>query len=95
MDLDLRWEPDANRFLAIVETEESARAIPIYTAYAEKAIEKKNRGDYQTAAAHLQRASHACRLADQMGWWTSYIRKLKSGFARYSALQDELRKAGL
>ncbi len=95
MDLDLRWEPDANRFLAIVETEESARAIPIYTAYAEKAIEKKNRGDYKRAAAHLQKAFYACRSADRMGWWTSYIHNLKSEFARYSALQDELRKAGL
>ena len=95
LPMDLRWDADANKLLETVETEEPARVIPIHTGSAEAAIAKKNRGDYQTAAAHLQRASHACRLADQMGWWTSYIRKLKSGFARYSALQDELRKAGL
>ena len=92
---DLDWDADARRFLTIVETEESARAIPIYTAYAEKAIEKKNRADYKRAAAHLQKAVYACQSADRMGWWTSYIRNLKSEFARYSALQDELRKAGL
>ncbi len=95
LPMDLRWEADANRLLAIVETEEPARVITIHTGYAEAAIAKKNRGDYQKAAAHLQKAFHASRSADRMGWWTSYIRNLKSEFARYPALRDELRKAGL
>jgi uncharacterized Zn finger protein len=68
-------------------------AIRIYQEMVETVIEQRQRGRYGSAVSLL------CRMRDQhlndSASWTNYLAALKNRCTRFTALKDELRKAGL
>jgi len=71
------------------------RAIPVYLKYVRRAIDQRNRQDYQRAAVYLATLRDLYRRTDAEAKWQELINGIKTEFKKLPALQDELRRARL
>jgi uncharacterized Zn finger protein len=77
------------------ETDQPQAAIEIYRRRVEALIERRRRGNYQEAAAILQRVKELYHHQGDPAGWNRLMTGLRQRHARLSALMDELNKAGL
>ena len=79
----------------LAEESRPSAAIDIYRDEAQRAIAGRNRDSYAVAATHLRRVK---AIYEQMGEgvkWKALIAQIRQENKRLTALQDELKKAGL
>ena len=77
------------------EAKHPGEALGIYREMAESIIAQRQRNQYDQAVRLLCRVRDLHQRLDDSDGWTSYLSALKNRCARFTALQEELRKAGL
>lgn len=89
------WHDYRGKVARAAEKKHPREAIKLYREMAEAAIALRQRKHYSYAAGLLCRVK---KLYDRLGEqadWKNYITALKNKYARFSALHEELKKAGL
>ncbi|MEW5897984.1 MAG: DUF6880 family protein, partial [Bacillota bacterium] len=85
-------------FLRVAEAAEKDRpeaALGLYRDLAEKAIGQRKRASYQEAAAYLKKVRSLHERLGSGEAWSRYIAELRSRYARFPALLEELAAKGL
>ncbi|GAB4332680.1 MAG: hypothetical protein OHK0047_20840 [Leptolyngbyaceae cyanobacterium] len=78
-----------------IEATHPQDAIALYNQLANRFIEQRNRGAYQSAASYLKRVKALHEATQTQEDWRSTIQQIRTKYARLPALQDELNRAGL
>lgn len=78
-----------------IEATHPQDAIALYNQLANRFIEQRNRGAYQSAASYLKRVKALYEATQTQEDWRSTIQQIRTKYARLPALQDELNRAGL
>lgn len=87
------WRDYKREVAQAAEKDHPREAAALYKEMAEDAIEGRQRSAYQQAARDLERVKG---LYERLGAdWNAYIQTLRTRYARFPALQDELDKAHL
>jgi uncharacterized Zn finger protein len=78
-----------------IEATHPQDAIALYNQLANRFIEQRQRGAYQSAASYLKRVKALHEATQTQEDWRSTIQEIRTKYARLPALQDELNRAGL
>ncbi len=89
------WDDYRGKVARAAEEKHPREAIKLYLEMAEAAIALRQRKHYSYAAGLLCRVKNLYERLGEQADWKNYITALKNKYARFSALHEELRKAGL
>lgn len=93
---DPKWQFTRAEVVAkAIEATHPQDAIALYNQLANRFIEQRNRGAYQSAASYLKRVKALHEATQTQEDWRSTIQQIRTKYARLPALQDELNRAGL
>ncbi|MGB9663056.1 MAG: SWIM zinc finger family protein [Moorellaceae bacterium] len=83
------------RVARAAEKERPEDAIALYKELVEEAIGRRQRVAYREAGGYLCRIKTLCQRTGAQESWTDYLAALRRKYARFPALQEELKEAGL
>jgi uncharacterized Zn finger protein len=89
------WHDYRGEVAKAAEAKYPAEATRIYRETVESVIEQRQRGQYGYAVSLLCRMRDLYQCMDDIAGWASYLASLKNRCTRFTALKEELRKAGL
>lgn len=78
-----------------VEAQDPASLLPIYHHSVERNILQKNRAGYREAVKMMKKLERCYKRLKQTQQWEVYVQSITNRYARYRALQEELRKGKL
>lgn len=90
-----RWGQYDLQIAQAAEMDYPQAAIEIYAQRVERLIAARGRGNYNQASVILQNVKGLYKQLGAQAKWEQFIEGLRAQYARLSALQDELDKAGL
>jgi uncharacterized Zn finger protein len=90
-----RWAHHDLQVAKAAESNHPQAALEIYYREVDRLIEARGRGNYQEAAAILQRVKKLYNQQNSHSKWEQFLTELRQHNARLPALMDELNKAGL
>ncbi|WP_244896239.1 hypothetical protein [Planomicrobium okeanokoites] len=70
-------------------------ALPLYHRYAMAHLDDRSRASYKQAVRIWKKMKSACKKSDQMEFWKSYIKEIRTQNKRLRALQEEIEKGNL
>jgi tetratricopeptide (TPR) repeat protein len=85
----------ALRVAQAAETTRPRDALEIYRDHAERLIDLRGRGNYQSASQYLRKVRDLCDRLGERAAWQSYIADLRTRHRTLRAFQEELTLAGL
>ncbi len=89
------YTPIALEVARAAEETRPQAAIDIYQQLAERLIEMRGRGNYQTACSYLMRVRELYERLDKHDIWMSYVTNLRDKNRSLRALKEEMQEAGL
>ncbi len=89
------WHDYRGKVARAAEEKHPREAIKLYREMAEAAIALRQRKHYSYAAGLLCRVRNLYERLGEQADWKNYITALKNRYTRFSALREELKKAGL
>jgi uncharacterized Zn finger protein len=89
------WRNYKREVAQAAEKDYPQEAIALYKEMVERAIGERQRSAYRQAAWDLKRVKALYERLDAQSDWDVYIQTLRMQYARFPALQDELRKVRL
>ncbi|WP_422123993.1 hypothetical protein DHX103_04050 [Planococcus sp. X10-3] len=69
--------------------------LPLYHRYAMSHLEERSRASYKQAVRIWKKMKSACKKSDQMEFWKSYMKEIRTQNKRLRALQEEIEKGNL
>lgn len=69
--------------------------LPLYHRYAMSHLDERSRASYKQAVRIWKKMKAACKKSDQMEFWKSYIKEIRTQNKRLRALQEEIEKGNL
>lgn len=70
-------------------------ALPLYHRYAMSHLDERSRASYKQAVRIWKKMKSACKKSDQMEFWRSYMKEIRTQNKRLRALQEEIEKGNL
>jgi len=89
------WKDYKKEVARAAEKDYPREAMELYEEMVEDSIGRRQRSAYRQAAEYLRRVKGLYEALDAGSDWDGYIRDLRTRYARFPALQDELDKAHL
>ncbi|MFD1031828.1 hypothetical protein [Metaplanococcus flavidus] len=69
--------------------------LPLYHRYAMSHLDERSRASYKQAVRIWKKMKSACKKSDQMEFWKSYMKEIRTQNKRLRALQEEIEKGNL
>lgn len=69
--------------------------LPLYHRYAMSHLDERSRSSYKQAVRIWKKMKAACKKSDQMEFWKSYMKEIRTQNKRLRALQEEIEKGNL